>query len=350
MRRPVALLLAVALSCGVAAIAPALSGASPKTAPPSTPTKGIGLLINNASGITDAQAMSIANSMFPIIAGKLHANAVSLNFPFYETSSSSNVPERAVITPSPQRLAAITIAAHRYHLAVEWRPYLFEGDLHAKSRPTIKPTNPNLWISNYAAFLEPYLIAANQSGAAGFSIALELTTLLPYLSSWTALIDHAKTLFSGTIFYSQQHQPMVSLPLTARGYDAYQPIPAKRVTQISPAFFTTGFLHNFQLGGMQETPADLTIEELGIAAINGSYNRPFWERYPPKTKIIRSVQEDWFQGACNAFWALHLQGMYFWAIGFDAGWSASENNTNNPYGWFNTPTENIVSACYARTH
>ncbi|HEV3211853.1 MAG TPA: hypothetical protein VGZ03_00515 [Acidimicrobiales bacterium] len=292
--------------------------------------------------------MTIANSMFSTIVARFHANAVSLNFPYRQASSTSNDPMRASITPSPQRLAAITAVAHRYHLAVQYRPYLFEGDLLQNSRTTIKPTNPALWIQNYWTFLQPYLISANEAGVSSFSVAQELTTLLPHLSNWTTLIQHAKSVYSGELLYSQSHSPMVSLPLTAKGYDAYTPILISNPRRVSAAAFTRGFIHNFQLAGMQSSPADLTIEELGIAAVAGAYTRPFYEHYPVKTKLDRAVQEDWFQGACNAFWTLHMHGIYFWAIGFD-NWSPTENNAKGLYTWYNTPTQNIVAACFART-
>jgi hypothetical protein len=348
MRRPVALVLALFVSLGAAvAVVPALSSASPqpRTAPSTPPVKGIAVLIDSASAVTDAQAMSIANAMFSTIATKLHANAVSLNFPYRQSSSTSNVPGRAAITPSPQRLAAITAIAHHYHLSVQYRPYLFEGNLAKHSRTTIKPSNPALWIQNYWTFLEPYLISANEAGVASFSVAQELTSLLSQFSSWETLVQRAKTVFSGQLIYSQSHSPMESLPLTARGYDAYQPI---LVSSPSVGAFTSGFERNFLLPGMQTTPADLTVEELGIAAVAGANTRPFYEHYGAKTKLDRAVQEDWFQGACNAFWAMHLQGIYFWAIGFN-GFTPSENNSKGLYTWYGTPTQNIVASCFART-
>jgi hypothetical protein len=348
MRRPVALTLALLVSMGAAVVVvPALSSASPqpKTAPTAAPLKGIAVLLDSANEISDAQAISTANSMFSTIVTKLHANAVSLDFPYRQASSTSNDPARASITPSPQRLAAITAVAHRYHLSVEYRPYLYEGDLAQHSRTTIKPTNPTLWIQNYWAFLQPYLISANEAGVQSFSVAQELTTLLPQLSSWESLVEQAKTLYSGELLYSQQHAPMVSLPLTARGYDAYQPIAAKTP---SVGAFTAGFMRNFKLAGFQTTPADLTVEELGIAAVAGANSRPFYEHYPVKTKVDRAVQEDWFQGACNAFWSLHLSGIYFWAIGFN-GFTPTENNNAGQYAWYGTPTQNTVASCFART-
>jgi len=350
MRRPLAVLLALTVSLGAAIVVPTLSGASPqpRSAPVTPPVKGLAILLDSANLITDAQAAATANTLFATIVSKFHANAVSLNFPYRQSSSTANNPSRAAITPSPQRLALITAIAHRYHLSVQYRPYLYEGNLLKHSRTTIKPSNPALWLQSYAAFLQPYLISANEAGVASFSIAQELTTLLSHLSGWTTLIQKAKTLYSGELIYSQSHMPMVSLPLTARGYDAYQPIPLASPSQVSVAAFTKGFEHNFHLSGMQSSPADLTIEELGIAAVAGAYDRPFYEHYPVKTKVDRAVQQDWFQGACNAFWALHMKGIYFWAIGFNK-FAPNQNNSKGLYTWFGTPTANVVAACFARS-
>jgi hypothetical protein len=349
MRRPVALLSALFAVLGLAVVGvPTLSSASPqpKIASTAPPTKGIAVLLDGANLLTDAQSMATANSLFSTIVSKFHANAVSLNFPYLQASSTSNDPMRAVITPSPQRLAEIAAVAQRYHLSVQYRPYLYEGDLAQHSRTTIKPTNPALWIQNYWTFVQPYLISANEAGVQSFSIAQELTTLLPQLSSWELLVQRAKTLYSGQLIYSQQHSPMVSLPLTSRGFDAYTPIPAKKV---SVGVFTSGFERNLRAAGMQSTPTDLTIEELGIAAVAGANTKPFYEHYPVKTKVDRALQEDWFQGACDAFWALHLQGIYFWAIGFNGFTPTENNNKTGLYTWFGTPTANVVASCFART-
>ena len=351
MRRPMAVLLAVLVSFGAALAVPSLSSASPhpRTALRGVPTKGIAILMDSANAITDAQAMATAKVLFPIIATKFHANAVSFNFAYRMSGSNANDPSRGAITPSPQLLAALTEIARRYGLSVQYRPYLYEGNLRNHSRTTITPSNPTLWIQSYSNFLAPYLISANEAGVATFSVAQELTTLLPSLSAWTTLIQRAKTLFPRELLYSQQHYPMVSIPLTSRGYDAYEPIPLKSVSQVSVAVFTKGFERNFQIAGMQTTPADLTVEEIGLAAVAGAYNRPFYEHYPTNTKIDRIVQQDWFQGACNAFWAQHLRGLFYWAIGFNT-FSPSQNNKKQLYKWYGTPTANVVAACFARTH
>ena len=72
------------------------------------PIKGIAINLGSANAVTDAKSMSIATSLFSMVSSKLHANAVSFNFPFRQTSSTSNDPQEAPMTPSPSRLAALT--------------------------------------------------------------------------------------------------------------------------------------------------------------------------------------------------------------------------------------------------
>lgn len=356
MRRPLAAMLAAALACGVAVVlTPTLSSAvtrapavvSPHVAPTAAPVKGIAITMGFANQLTDAKATVIANNLFSYVSRDLHANAVSLNFPFWESGSLSNEPMRAPMTSSPQRLMAITAIAHHYHLSVQWRPYLFESDLLYQTHDSIKPTDPGLWLKNYWTFLEPYLQAANLSGAASFSIALELRTMLPYLSQWTTIIRRAKSLFSGTLFYSQQHLPQVSLPLTARGYDAYQPIKLKTAKDLSVAALTRGFVFNLHASEMQQTPADLTVEEISIPGVPYAYLRPSHFHYPANIKPDRPVQTEWFEAACNAFYQLHLQGMYYYGIAFNR-YTPDENQSTDVYGWIGTPSATAIARCFER--
>ena len=228
MRRLPAVLLAAALASGVALSVPALSGASattsaPRTAAPWTPLKGIAVNLTYASRISDQSAMTIGTQLFSMLRTKFHANAVSLNFPFVQSGSDASNPQRAAMTPSPGRLEMLTELAQRYGLAVQYRPFLWENNLAMQSRPSITPANVSLWFKNYWTFLQPYLVSANESGAQSFSVALEFTSLLPYLSDWERLVAQAKTVYDGPLLYSQQHLPQATIPLTERGYDAYQP-------------------------------------------------------------------------------------------------------------------------------
>lgn len=357
VRRLAAVLVAGALASSAALLVPTLSAASPgsHTLGAWDPVKGIAIDLSLANNITDQKAIQQGNALFSTIATTLHANAVSFNFPFWQSSSSANDPQRAAMTPSPGRLLLLTELAHRYGLRVQYRPYLFEGNLTMQSRPQIKPTNVALWFQNYWSFLEPYLESAQESGAASFSVALEFTTLLPWiqwpcgacLSDWERLVLKARAVYSGPIFYSQQHVPQESIPLTERGYDAYQPIPLKSDRDVSVAAFTSGFIKNLRSTGMQSTPADLTLEEVGIPAVSGAYNEPNQFHYPPGTKTKRIVQTDWFAGACNAFAALHLPGIYFWSLDFNT-FTATPPTDVSIYNWYGTPSATAIASCFAK--
>jgi len=357
MRRSVTVLLAAAMALVAGLVGAPRAGATQRhVAAAWTPAKGIAVDLSMANLLTDAQAMQIGSSLFSTLVTDFHANAVSFNFPFWQAGSSSNDPERRPMTPSPGRLAMLTELARSYGLAVQYRPYLYETNLVNMSRPSITPTNVPLWFQNYWTFLEPYLVSASQAGATSFSVALELTTLLPYLSDWERFVERARTVFPGQIFYSQQHDPQETIPFTERGYDAYQPILVKP-NQISVKTFTAGFIKNLQMAEMQSTPADLTIEELGIPAVARAYLQPNYFHYSRPcvdgvttrcTPIDRVVQTDWFAGACNAFYALHLAGIYYWSINFNT-FTTTTNDTDQLYAWLGTPTAHAIQVCFART-
>jgi hypothetical protein len=349
--------------------------AAPHAAKPWVPVKGVAIELTYQYKLDrnggDAAAMRIGTQLFSYVRNTLHANAVSLNFPFYQAGSRSNDPQRWAFTPSPGRLAMLTLLAHRFGLSVQYRPFLDEANLtlHGHSRPSIEPTNVTAWFQHYWTFLEPYLESANEAGAQSFSVALEFTSLLGHvqvkgvlpcdecLSQWAQLVAKARTVFPGQLIYSQQHDPEITIPLTARGYDAYQPIVLKP-SQVSVASFTTGFLQNFQMSAkstacpictpMQAAPSDLIVEELGIPAVAGAYLKPDVFFYPPRTAVDRRIQRDWFQGACNAFWTLHLGGLYYWSIDFNT-FTPTQDNRTDPYAWVNTSSASAIRSCFART-
>jgi hypothetical protein len=349
VRRLAAVLLAGALASSAALLVPTLSAASsrPHTARPWDPVKGIAVDLSLAGHITDKKAIQTGSQLFSTIATTFHANAVSFNFPYWQSSSRANDPKAAAMTPSPGRLLLLTELAHRYGLAVQFRPYLYEGNLKDQSRPEIDPSSPSQWFQNYWAFLEPYLEAANEAGAASFSVALEFTSLLPYLSSWERIVQQARTIYAGPLFYSQQHVPQETIPLTERGYDAYQPIPLKSGRSVSVGAFSAGFIKNMKVAGMQSTPADLTLEEVGIPAVRGAYDDPNWFHYPPGTRVDRVVQADWFAGACNALIALRLPGIYYWSIDFNT-FPYQQNDSSSLYSWLGTASATAIQSCFAR--
>ena len=255
------MLLAGALASSAALLVPTLSAASPRPHTPSAwnPVKGIAIDLSLANNISDQKAIQQGNALFSTIATTLHANAVSLNFPFWQSSSTANDPQRAAMTPSPGRLLLLTELAHRYGLRVQFRPYLFEGNLTMQSRPQIKPSNVALWFQNYWTL--PRAVPRVRTGVRCGELQRgprvhDAAAVACRTGSASSL--KAKAVYSGQLFYSQQHVPQETIPLTQRGYDAYQPIPLKSDRYVSVAAFTSGFVRNLRSVGMQSTPADLT--------------------------------------------------------------------------------------------
>ena len=107
MRRLPAALLAASISLGILVapsveegIAAAGVAAHPHAVTTQTPVKGIAVTLGFANRLTDAKAMSMANTLMSFIANTLHANAVSLNFPFWQRGSLSSDPMRQPMTSS----------------------------------------------------------------------------------------------------------------------------------------------------------------------------------------------------------------------------------------------------------
>ena len=184
----------------------ASSTPKPQTASAFTPRLGIDVVLDGQNQLTDAQVATQALKIFAYIRS-LHANSVSLNFPFFMTSSTSNMPERWNSTPSPARVAEITDIARKFRLSVLIRPYLSYSNLKPPSRSRIDPSNPPLWFANYWKFLQPYLVAAKQSGAESFSIAMENASLLSDIEDWLPLVHKAKAVFGDQIYYSSTTRP-----------------------------------------------------------------------------------------------------------------------------------------------
>lgn len=318
-----------------------------RTRPAFRPQLGIAVIFDAQNRLDDAQAGAQAVTLFRYIKS-LHANAVSLNFPFYMASSTSNVPKAASFTPSPGRMAEITAIARQFGLSVQFRPFLSEPNLKDASRSLIHPSNLALWFANYWQFLQPYLVAAKQAGAASFSIAMENASLLSDLKGWLPLVRKSEATFGDQIYYSSNHVPYETVPMTKFGYDAYQPIPLKSDSQATVANLTAGFEANLATIGFALQPADTTLEEVSILAVSGAYRQPNVFRYRPGTRVDRMIQANWFTAACNAVWHFHMAGIYYWSV--SAAWfSPTRDDAHDPGEWINTASQHAIAACFSRT-
>jgi hypothetical protein len=325
---------------------PAAHGSGPR------PQLGIAVVVDNQSEFTTPQALAQAKELFTYVKS-LKANAVALNFPFYMTSLTSSDPTSGAGTPSPARIAALTMLARGMGLQVQLRPYLSEANFPPPDwRGMIAPKNLRAWFTNYLTFLRPYLVVAGSTGVTSFCIAAELTSMLNYLNYWIPLVNRAKSIFGGEIIFSENFPPpLETLPGTELGWDAYTPVVLSSDAQATVANLTKGDLANYQSPGFQATPEQTTLEEVGISAVSKAYLTPWMTPsnvgFPQGAPIMRFIQTNWFAAACNAFWTLHMKGIYFWVL-YLAEFSPTENDSSLYPNWMDTPTATAIKSCFAR--
>ena len=235
--------------------------------------------------------MTIGTQLFSMLRTKFHANAVSLNFPFVQSGSDASNPQRAAMTPSPGRLEMLTELAQRYGLAVQYRPYLWENNLAMQSRPSITPANVACGSRTTGRSSSPTSCRptspARRASASPSSSRRCCRTSLTGSGSWRrrrpSTTGRSSTP-SSTCPRPRSRSPSAATTPTSRcarepeaglGRVVHQGLhrqpPARRV----PVALVKGV----QSGGMQSTPSDLTIEELGIPAVAGAYLVPNYFHY-----------------------------------------------------------------------
>jgi hypothetical protein len=325
------------------------------------PVKGISVQLKDSfNSLSDAQVALKINQVATYVKS-LDANAISLNFPFSMTSTTSNDPHASSVTPSPSRLEFMIHLIRGYGLNVQVRPSLDETGFPAGMwRGKIAPTNVPVWFAAYSTFLIPYLEAAKQAGASEFVVGVELSSMLPYPDQWTRIIQTARSIFGPNIQYSQSHNTISDLPGTKMGWDFYTAIPPSYVSSgVTVANLQTGMQavlsnpmkDNTTQGFPFPVPLqNTTLEEVGDPATANGYLIPTQTaaRIPAGTPLVRSVQTNWFTAACNIMWANHMRGMYYWAL-YLPDFTPGENDSSDYLLWSGTTSETAIKTCFERT-
>jgi hypothetical protein len=160
----------------------------------------------------------------------LHANSVSLSFPFFTGDLTSTAITRGSKTPSPQRIATVLRIFHEAGLRTTVRPIMDEKSLDVANggwRGNIDPTDRKAWFASYEKFLTPYLKATHEEHAATFVVATELNSMEGD-PRWDGLVDKAEKLFAGEVAYDSNWDAYVrgpvNMPVNHLGIDAYFPV------------------------------------------------------------------------------------------------------------------------------
>jgi hypothetical protein len=264
----------------------------------------------------------------------LHANAVSISFPFYSSKAGSALGPLAK-TPSVAQLATLITMAENADLAVTVRPLLSQTALGG-ARVHWKPAHMAEWFAAYHRFLLPYAVLAQRDHVAVFVIGTELNEFAN-AREWTALRAAVAAVYHGELAFSNNWLGArnATAGLTEMT-DAYEPVPLSDSASVSAlAGAVTYWAHALPYGSV--------LSEVGIAAQSGAYAHP-WELGSRTAPMKPQVQANWFSAQCQAVVQDHLGGIYFWPLYFGQSFP---DRAGGPTAWAATPGSAAIAECFS---
>jgi hypothetical protein len=272
----------------------------------------------------------------------LHANAISISFPYFMHGATATSVYGSNLTPSPAELAEVAGLAEKAGLYVSLRPLLDETSIGGLSRTNWEPTDQTAWFASYQQFLQPYAEMAQQARIPEIIDGTEFS-VFGHSALWNGLVSALRAVYTGAIVYDNNW----GIPVQGNGgtgiteaVDAYQPIelPANATQQQLTAAWTT----------YDRTLPPGTVElEVDIAAVSGAYIKPYKISGWNETALDPSIQVNWFASACSALAAANLGGIYFWAVGLGQS-TTTPPDLAEPASWVDSPGAAAVEACFER--
>jgi hypothetical protein len=307
----------------------------------------------NRSDTSDAIIQAKAQRIIDY-AISLHANSVAVTFPFFTSGlTASSVYADPSVTPSPGHIEVFLTVAAKAHIRVTLRPVLDEKALVTRNvhawRGSIAPQNRAAWFRSYERLLLPYAAAAQAGHAATFVLGTELDSL-EGASQWPGLVRSLRSVYTGQLAYDENYDEFAwgtaKPPVQSHDVDAYPEfnLPASA----SVAALTQSW--DAWLGSHPlSVRRDLTLSEIGIEAVAGSYQDPWAWLGAITAPIDTHVQAAWFQAACNAVSAEQIGGgIYWWEVNFDADPAHPRAFESDRLTFLDRPAQQVIRNCFAK--
>jgi hypothetical protein len=284
----------------------------------------------------------------------LHANAIAVTFPFFTYGvTADTVYAKRSLTPTPAHIEVFLAAAAQAHMRVTLRPELSENALIAQNpqawRGSIEPANRDAWFRSYHKLLVPYLVAAQEGHAASFVMGTELDSL-EGSPQWPGLVRSLRSVYRGQLAYDENYDAFASgtanPPVQSHDVDAYPQfgLPDNAsVARLTSAWDAWLGAHPLSVR------RQLTLSEIGIDAVAGSYSAP-WAWYSTMSAPIDTrVQTSWYQAACNAVSAEQIGGgIYWWEVNFDANPASPAPFETDRLTFLDRPAQQVIRNCFAK--
>ncbi len=272
---------------------------------------------------------------------RLHANAVTISFPFYVNGIQGRRAYATRKTPTPAELAQVVRAAETSGFYVALRPLLANSKLGVP-RNVWKPVHMRAWFASYQRFLMPYAQMAQLNKVHRFYVGAEFQDF-GTSPLWNRLDRALHRAYKGTLAYANNghllHQGSGGR-LAKISADSYPDM-----TRMGPHASVA------KLTGAWEAwdrimPPGTVISEVGIAGVRGAYAKPWMTNWGTSAPLDHTVQVRWFTAACRAAAATHMGGIYFWAIGFGKIALAQPLDIDHQSAWEDGPAERAAAACF----
>jgi hypothetical protein len=279
------------------------------------------------------QDFSFAAATVVAYAKKLHANSLSISFPFFMSNRKSSTVFASPRTPTPTELGLLIADAERAGLYVSLRPLLSEYQIGG-NRTIFRPVHMAAWFASYRRFLLPYAQMAQTTKVGMFIVGAEFSDF-GRAPQWNKLDRALQKVFHGKLAYSNNGTVHLSRStggrFTTKTVDAYPSM-------------NKYLLHGWTAFD-RRLPRGTIISEIGISAFNGAWRMP-WVHKPQNKPLDPRVQVRWFRAACHAAKATGLRGIYFWALPLGAKFPRTTQAT--PGAWAYSVGAVAISRCFGR--
>ena len=167
---------------------------------------------------------------------------------------------------------------------------------------------------------------------------------------WAGLLRSLRSVYTGQLTYDENYDEFAAgtanPPVPSHDVDAYPELgvsPSASVGQLTWSW--DAWLGAHPLSVRRE----LTISEIGIDAVAGSYVKP-WDWFSRANKPIDThVQAAWYQAACNALSAEQIGGgIYYWEVNFDADPAQPRAFESDRLTFLDRPGQEVIRKCFAR--
>jgi hypothetical protein len=263
----------------------------------------------------------------------LHANSLSISFPFFMSDRRSSEVFASPRTPTPTELGLFIADAERAGLYVSIRPLLSEFQIGG-NRTIFRPVHMAAWFASYRRFLLPYAQMAEANKVGMFIVGAEFSNF-GRTPQWNRLDRALARVFHGRLAYS--NNGTVHLSGSTGGARALKTVDAYPSMGLP-------LLRGWEAFD-RKLPRGTILSELGISAFKGAWRTP-WQHRLGHHRLRPRVQVWWFHDACQAAEATGLRGIYFWAL--PLGFKFATTTRTTPGAWAHSVGATAIARCFGR--